>query len=87
MVDVEGVIIVSIIGIGSDQISKVTQSQYGVHAYHANEHKGPAAILLCQRILSVGKYDMENSTILLYISLQLFDKKEWRQFFGNLSES
>ena len=79
-------VVVPLIGLGSDQVSKATQEQCGVYAYHADEHKGPAATLLRQRILSMGNVEMRNSTILVYISPQSFIKKEWFQFFTTLSK-
>ena len=83
-----GLVLVTLIGIGSDQVMKATQKQFGVNAYHVDKHKGPAATLLRQQILSMGSVEIEmrNSTILLYISPQSFIKKQWYQFFTTLSK-
>jgi superfamily II DNA helicase RecQ len=62
--------LVSLVGLGSDQVSKSTHDGSFIEAYHVNEHRGPDATLLKKRLLSITAMEAKHVSIFLYMSPQ-----------------
>ncbi|KAL7526440.1 hypothetical protein ACHAXR_003455 [Thalassiosira sp. AJA248-18] len=66
------VVMVPLIGLGSDQVNKSFSLRDGVEAYHVDENRGEDFLLLVKRLYSIKKRDDGRTTnsIILYCSPQ-----------------
>ncbi|KAL7539694.1 hypothetical protein ACHAXR_009496 [Thalassiosira sp. AJA248-18] len=65
------VVMVPLIGLGSDQVNKSFRLHEGIEAYHVDENKGDDFMHLMKRLMSIKKRDGRSSnSIILYCSPQ-----------------
>ena len=76
------VILVPLVGLGSDQVAKSVVSDHNVEAYHVDEHKGQDAYDLrdCLLRLRMDDKEMDNISIILYISPSSFMSYHWPRY-------
>ena len=67
-------ILVPLIGLGSDQVSKAENEENRIEAYHIDEHRYDDLTLLRNRLDGMTIDDVENTTILLFCSPQSMQK-------------
>jgi len=64
-------VIVPLIGRGSDQLNKATKLEHGVEAYHIGENKRAGFVALIDCLLSITKCnDRTANSVVLYYSLR-----------------
>ena len=69
--------LVSLLGLGSDQVEKATVHEHNVEAYYIDEHRGVDAEHLRTQINAIGTDEWNGTTILLFISpASLSDNKK-----------
>ena len=64
------IILVPLIGLGSDQVAKASRADHNIGAYHINEHKGPNVYALCERYRAYNKEESKHVIILSFINPQ-----------------
>jgi len=62
------IIVVPLHGLGSDQVEKANIPDQGIEAYYVDEHKRADACMLRDRLLSLTKYELDHSSIILFVS-------------------
>ena len=76
------IVLVPLVGLGSDQVDKATVLEHGVKAYHIDEHKKKDARALRERLLSFTREEANYTTILIYINPQNFVRDPLRPNAG-----
>ena len=65
------VVMIPLIGLGSNQVNNAMKLEHGVEAYHIDKNKSPDFIALMDRLLSITKRDNRNAnSVVLYCSPQ-----------------
>ena len=65
-------VLVPLVGLGSDQVSKAENPNHNFEAYHIDEHRGAHAKKLKQRLLSYTADEASHKIIMAYINPQSF---------------
>ena len=81
------VVLVPLIGLGSDQVKKASVPEHNVEAYHVDEHKFEDARKLRTHLQSLSDDEAKNVTIILYMSPQFLADKDVKQDKGNMTET
>lgn len=87
------IFLVPLIGLGSDQVAKATVPDHNVEAYHIDEHKGPHAYSLRQRLQNLDDDEVQYTTILIFINPQSIKrdpnnpKAGWFSTLSDLAEA
>jgi len=72
------VVLVPLLGLGSDQVTKSHGVGGNIESYHVDEHQGEDAALLHKRLSSYDKKESEHVSIILFVSPQaLGAKSHW----------
>jgi len=81
------VVLVPLIGIGSDQVDKATIIEHNLHSYHGEEHKFEYAIALRDRLESLVQEELEENVIYLYLGPNAFSEDSgWYGILSNLAK-
>ena len=86
------IILVPLIGLGSDQVAKASRADHNIEAYHIDEHKGPNAYALRERYRAYNKEESKHVIILSFINPQSLKRdpskpnRGWFQTFSDLAE-
>ena len=64
------IVLVPLLGLGSDQVKKASREERGIRAYHVDEHRGPNGVLLRDWLMNMTDDECETSTTILFISPQ-----------------
>jgi len=81
------VILVPLLGLGSDQVNKTMIIEKNIESYHIDEHRLEDATLLRERLRSLTAKERENISIQLYLSpLALAEGSEWMPILRNLAQ-
>jgi hypothetical protein len=79
------IMMVPLIGLGSDQVSKSNSPGHRIESYHLDEHKFEDLKKLRQRLIGMSPNEVENTTILLFASPQsLTPKSKWFHVLNSL---
>ena len=79
-------VLVPLVGLGSDQVGKAINVDHNLEAYHIDEHKREDAKLLCSRLLSMSDEEAKHITTLLYLSPQaLSTGSQWLTIMKELA--
>ena len=62
------VVLVPLVGLGSDQVAKSMMPDHNVEAYHVDEHKCQDVYDLWGHLLNMDDEERDNISIILYIS-------------------
>ena len=68
------IVLVPLLGLGSDQVSKANNQEQNVEAYHLDELRGQDFHTLCERLMIVPHQRITDQTIILYTSPQSLAK-------------
>ena len=70
------IVLVPLVGLGSDQVDKANVTHHNVFAYHVDEHKFEDAQKIRNWLINMSADKAEHVSTILYMSLQsLVDKK------------
>lgn len=81
------VILVPLLGLGSDQVNKTMMIEKNIESYHIDEHRLEDATLLRKRLQGLTAKERENISIQLYLSpLALAEGSEWMPILRQLAQ-
>ena len=64
------IILVPLLGLGSDQVKKASRVEKGIHSYHVNEHRGRDGTLLREWLINMTNDECKSTTTILFMSPQ-----------------
>ena len=81
------IMLVPLIGLGSDQVSKACKFEQNIEAYHLDEHRGDDAHALRTRLESIHPVERDNVTVFLFLSPQsLATNSSWFPTIAHLAK-
>mmetsp|Transcript_11434 Transcript_11434/g.25104 ORF Transcript_11434/g.25104 Transcript_11434/m.25104 type:complete len:717 (-) Transcript_11434:43-2193(-) len=64
------IVLVPLLGLGSDQVKKAAREEKGIAAYHVDEHRGADGKLLREMLLNMSMEESQSTTKILFMSPQ-----------------
>ena len=64
------IVLVPLLGLGSDQVKKAAREENGIAAYHVDEHSGADGKLLREMLLNMSMEESQSTTKILFMSPQ-----------------